>query len=34
MFGSRQMDESCHNVFYCYAYESYVRPRRDELEDH
>lgn len=34
MFGTRQMDETACNVFYCYAYENYVKPRKDELQIH
>ena len=32
LFGSKQKDESNFNVFFGYAYESYVRSKQDEIE--
>jgi hypothetical protein len=32
LFGVRQKDEACMNVFFCYAYEDYVREHHTDMD--
>ena len=32
LFGARQKDEGFYNVYFCYAYEDYVREHHEEME--
>jgi hypothetical protein len=34
LFGARQKDEGFYNVYFCYAYEDYVRENQESMQPH